>query len=365
MPRPPTISYDDFRAAALALMDAGQAPTFSLLRAKLGGGSYDVLRRYLDAFEREKAARLKTPAMPDDVLGGIQGWYERIREEASTQARAELNAEFELLAQQRAEFEAERARLRDAARDAQRDLARVEADRAVLDAQLGQARDAHARTLGELAATREELAVERERGRQQREQVDHLRAEVTQAGAAAAAGIALADGRARSLERTLLQRHDEAAELWKARLRELEAALRLVLEQQARESAQQATSAERAEAARAAERVLQEQALAAIKSRQVALEEQLQFRCCELEEEREARRKVETEWLLARDALAESRIQAEQFGDLRTGIELLTRMLMKSVDGKQQLVTDGPRQGAVQAGPASPIAATSPSTGNG
>ncbi|WP_028311718.1 DNA-binding protein [Derxia gummosa] len=307
MPRPATISYDDFRAAALRLMEAGDTPTFSRLRAELGGGSYDVLRRYLDAFEQEKARRLKTPAVPDDVLGGIQGWYERIRDEASTQARAELNAEFETLAQRRAALEADFARLRDEARDARRDLERFEVGAAALREELAQSRAEGARLAGELAATREELAVERERHLRQVTLADELRAQLKQAAQDAAAGIALADERARSLERTLLQRHDEAAELWKARLRELEVTLGDTREQRARDDARQAEVIKQADAARAAERALHGQALATLEMRQAMAEQDAERVRRELASEREARRTLEAELTTVRTAIVEAR----------------------------------------------------------
>ena len=50
MPRPATISYDDFAAAARELGEGGQRLTFAAVRIKLGGGSYDVLRRYIDRY---------------------------------------------------------------------------------------------------------------------------------------------------------------------------------------------------------------------------------------------------------------------------------------------------------------------------
>ena len=107
MPRPATISYDDFAAAARELGAGGQSLTFAAVRIKLGGGSYDVLRRYIDRYAEEQPSRQAGPGVPEAVRGGMQALYDQAIAEATRQVRAELDVDAQTLAAERQALQVE------------------------------------------------------------------------------------------------------------------------------------------------------------------------------------------------------------------------------------------------------------------
>ena len=109
MPRPATISYEDFAAAARELGEGGQRLTFAAVRIKLGGGSYDVLRRYIDCYAEEQPRREAPVGVPDAVRGGMQALYDQAIAEATRQVRAELDAQAQILAAERGALQIEQA----------------------------------------------------------------------------------------------------------------------------------------------------------------------------------------------------------------------------------------------------------------
>ena len=109
MPRPATISYEDFVAAARELGEGGQRLTFAAVRIKLGGGSYDVLRRYIDRYAEEQPRREAPLGVPEAVRGGMQALYDQAIAEATRQVRAELDAEAQALAAEREALQTEQA----------------------------------------------------------------------------------------------------------------------------------------------------------------------------------------------------------------------------------------------------------------
>ena len=109
MPRPATISYEDFAAAARELGEGGQRLTFAAVRIKLGGGSYDVLRRYIDRYAEEQPSREAPLGVPEAVRGGMQALYDQAIAEATRQVRAELDAQAQALAAEREALQIEQA----------------------------------------------------------------------------------------------------------------------------------------------------------------------------------------------------------------------------------------------------------------
>lgn len=107
MPRPATISYDDFAAAARELGAGGQSLTFAAMRIKLGGGSYDVLRRYIDRYAEEQPSRQAGPGVPEAVRGGMQALYDQAIAEATRHVRAELDVDAQTLAAERQALQVE------------------------------------------------------------------------------------------------------------------------------------------------------------------------------------------------------------------------------------------------------------------
>ena len=109
MPRPASISYEDFAQAARALAQSGQKLTFAAVRVKLGGGSYDVLRRYIDQYAAEQPRRDNELGVPEAVRGGMQALYDQALAEATRRVRAELDADAQALVADREAMAAEHA----------------------------------------------------------------------------------------------------------------------------------------------------------------------------------------------------------------------------------------------------------------
>lgn len=121
MGRPVTITYEDFCAAAAELLaepskrTPKQRLSFKTMRDLLGGGSYDVLRRYIDQYLRE----LEAGAAPEGVSSTLQALARQARGEALQQARAELAKDTQALVADRQAFESEREAMATALATAQ------------------------------------------------------------------------------------------------------------------------------------------------------------------------------------------------------------------------------------------------------
>lgn len=183
MPRTTAISYEDFCAAASEVAGVGGRLTIAALKARLGGG-YDVLKRYLDRYEMERAQRRAAAAAPAGLVDGMQALYAQARAEALASVRAELAGEAEDLAAQRTALEIDRAelgaRLASATAQASERQGRIEelqAERADLVARLREDQAA-------IADLHERLQAK------QTEVIEQMRLQVH---AAAAHGVALAD----------------------------------------------------------------------------------------------------------------------------------------------------------------------------
>ncbi len=98
MGRPANITYEDFAAAAAAMIANGQKLTFASARERLGGGSYHVLRRYIDKFEADAAQSGAGTGIPPL----LQALANQARDEALREARVELLADAEALEADRA-----------------------------------------------------------------------------------------------------------------------------------------------------------------------------------------------------------------------------------------------------------------------
>lgn len=164
MPRPASISYEDFVVAANELRIAGEKLTFAAAKLKLGGGSYDVLKRYIDRYAAESKATEESPGVPVNLLGGMQAWFDEAKQAARQQAYAELDDQFQALEAQRVQTQlqvTEAGQLAAAAEALSRERAgRIEQlieERARLQGQLDQAQargDRLALELGQAEAAR-------------------------------------------------------------------------------------------------------------------------------------------------------------------------------------------------------------------
>jgi DNA repair exonuclease SbcCD ATPase subunit len=169
MGRAPTISYEAFEAAALDLTASGQGVTFRAAQQRLGGGSYEVLRRYIERFNAERPERETGGArIPDVIRGGMQTLYAQALAQAERQVRDELAAEAADLANQRKELakEHDQWHQRLAAAEAEARLLRervavLDEDRADLHQRLDAERQQHAQVQAQLARTEGTLDAER------------------------------------------------------------------------------------------------------------------------------------------------------------------------------------------------------------
>jgi chromosome segregation ATPase len=169
MGRSPTISYEAFEAAALDLTASGQGVTFRAAQQRLGGGSYEVLRRYIERFNAERPERETGGArIPDVIRGGMQTLYAQALAQAERQVRDALAAEAADLAKQREELATEHEQLHQhlAAAETEARLLRERVavlgeDRADLHQRLDAERQQHAQVQAQLARTEGALDAER------------------------------------------------------------------------------------------------------------------------------------------------------------------------------------------------------------
>lgn len=131
MPRPPSISFERFKEVASALRGEGKDLTYRLLRDRLGGGSNEVLGRYIDLFNQEAAAGI--PGMPTNILSGAHALYEQAKADARkellstfAERERELDAEHAQLQSDRLELGERAARARGEAEVLRQQLRRVE-----------------------------------------------------------------------------------------------------------------------------------------------------------------------------------------------------------------------------------------------
>lgn len=100
MARPPSITYDDFKASADTLSAHGRELTFQALREQLGTISHAVLKRYLETYKAQNAAGMAS--VPTGVFSGAQALYEQAKTEARRELRAQMD---EQLAQAQAQLQ--------------------------------------------------------------------------------------------------------------------------------------------------------------------------------------------------------------------------------------------------------------------
>ena len=117
MPRVPTISYERFKEVAMLLKTEGHDLTYRILRERLGGGSYDVLNRYIELFNKEQAAGL--PGMPTNILSGAHALYEQAKADVRRELAQEHAQRIEELDAEHAHLQSERERLVTQAAQAQ------------------------------------------------------------------------------------------------------------------------------------------------------------------------------------------------------------------------------------------------------
>jgi chromosome segregation ATPase len=89
MARPPSIDYDDFKAAADTLSAQGRELTFQALRELLGTISHAVLKRYLETYKAQSAAGMDS--MPTGLFSGAQALYEQAKAEVRRELRVHLD----------------------------------------------------------------------------------------------------------------------------------------------------------------------------------------------------------------------------------------------------------------------------------
>jgi regulator of replication initiation timing len=88
-------------AAATELESTGVKLTFASLRSRLGGVSYDVLRRYMDQHEAQGRQKAQAGGVPLSLTSGMHTLFEHARTEALASVRSELATEADKLAADR------------------------------------------------------------------------------------------------------------------------------------------------------------------------------------------------------------------------------------------------------------------------
>lgn len=97
MPRPSLSTYEEFAAAARTIVAEGKVVTIATVRIKLGGGSYDVLKRYLSQWQSKQISPSETGMPSLKVMQDIEAWYIKLVEVATVEAEKRMAAAKELL----------------------------------------------------------------------------------------------------------------------------------------------------------------------------------------------------------------------------------------------------------------------------
>lgn len=93
----------------MSLKTEGHDLTYRILRERLGGGSYEVLNRYIELFNKEQAAGM--PGMPTNILSGAHALYEQAKADVRRELALEHAQRIEELDGEHAQLQAERERL--------------------------------------------------------------------------------------------------------------------------------------------------------------------------------------------------------------------------------------------------------------
>jgi Plasmid replication region DNA-binding N-term len=111
--------------AAAALEGEGMDPSIRNVQARIGGGSFSTVKRYLDAWEEQQTAKpVATVVMPPEIATKAEEWVRALWATATAQAQREAQA---IKDQALAEVAAARQHLAEAMTEVQR-LEAVEAD---------------------------------------------------------------------------------------------------------------------------------------------------------------------------------------------------------------------------------------------
>lgn len=113
-------------AEADALVAGGEEPSIIAVQARIGGGSYSTVKRFLDAWKAERVAPTPRVAVPETVLSKSNGFVQQlwaaalaIADQQATQLRSNLEQELQATHAQLGEAEQIITRLESAA-DTQR-----------------------------------------------------------------------------------------------------------------------------------------------------------------------------------------------------------------------------------------------------
>src|SRR5438105_5440384 len=158
MGRNASFTYEDFRGAAASVIAAGRRVCFASVKAELGGGTYDVIKRYLSRYEDELRVKQEASGQyAGTVLETTAMLLGEAKEQAVVLARNELQGERDTLAADRERFETERDALHERAASGERAERILSAHAADLAAQLEAERSKRQSIEGALASLREEI----------------------------------------------------------------------------------------------------------------------------------------------------------------------------------------------------------------
>ncbi len=193
----------------------GRAVNYSTVRPILGRGTYPVVNRYIERWRKEVGVENRYPDLPDDFVESLRGMILRIREEAKSEAAAELEAEYREIEQERLEHAQQLAAAERKVHEA--DSARNDAQHliSVLNLRVDnmeRALDAAGEEKTRLELAGAAQAAENARLKEElldlKQQLEKSQTQLDQANKGHEAEQQRAEQRYRGLESALLQRHD-------------------------------------------------------------------------------------------------------------------------------------------------------------
>ena len=206
MPRAPTITAEEVSAICEKLFREGTDVSYTRVRAELGKGTYQVIRRYIEAWQTNRSSFAGN--MPAEINEIITSLYAKLLAQARIEVNLKLEADYQSLRNERAAIEHLQVEIQQRADMADKKLLEVnhkESMFLILDAQKQQRieelqqllKDAQQelKTLNKLySSTQQEVA--RLQGTLEAEQVRYTE------------GLRRAEERERGLEKAILQRLD-------------------------------------------------------------------------------------------------------------------------------------------------------------
>jgi hypothetical protein len=165
------VTQEAVEAAAQQLVDAGEEPGIVAVQAKIGGGSFSTVKRYLDSWKAQRQVKPAMPAAPDQVQQRAVEFARVVWQEAAAIADRQI-------AQARAEADDEIAQARAAELEAEQVVAQLEAEAEARVAELTTTRQERDAARAALEATQRAAQVAEMRLEEQAQRLADLQRQV-------------------------------------------------------------------------------------------------------------------------------------------------------------------------------------------